>query len=130
MALHVSYSGFNNTAEYQASGIPWVTSSVVNGLEHFAFKTVSRSVTVKNVSGSTLSVAFTENGLNTGHYFQLISGESLSEDLRVTDLWLSGSGNSVTVIAGLTGIDVRTIGFRMTGSIVPPNTASVFEGMG
>lgn len=128
MSLQVPYAGFNYTPEYQSSGIPWVTSSIVSGVQHWQFGYVTRSVTVKNVSGSSnVRVAFTENGLATNHYFELTTGEGLSEDFRCTDLWIEATGNTVSVLAGLTNIQSNTLGFRMSGSSENP---PVLGGMG
>ncbi len=126
MTMQPPAAGFNLVAAYQTSGIPWVTSSIVTGVVHYELNYVSKTVTVKHVAGtSPIRVAFTQNGLNTSRYVELIPGENMSEELRATDIWISGSGNSVSVIAGLTTVQSNMLGFRMTGSLSP-----LFEGMG
>lgn len=96
--------GYNSLPDYMVPGVPWVTSSTVSGIVKFEFGTVTRSLTVKNVAGApNIKVAFTQNGLST-NYFELQTGESISDQLRVTELYVSGSGNTVSVLAGVTAI--------------------------
>jgi hypothetical protein len=96
--------GYHHMPEYMVAGIPWVTSSIVSGIQKYEFGTVTRTITVKNVAGApNIKVAFTQNGLST-NYFELQTGESISDQLRVTELYVSGSGNTVSVLAGVTAI--------------------------
>ena len=117
-------SGYNFATEYTVSSIPWVTSSVINGVQKYSFPCVTKTLIVKNVFGSSnLRVAFTNNGLAT-NYFELIPGESFDGEFRVTQVFLSGSNTSTTVIAGLTTI---------LSSDVPEYSSSVgplFNGIG
>jgi len=126
--------GLGWVAEYQASGIPWVTSSLVvpalggNPL-HVNFPTVTRFFVVKNTvsTGSDeapMRVGFSVNGTtgSTGtKFFVLSNGESFSGELKVTDLYLLsddvGRATSGTVIAGLTGIPRTELINNWSGSI-------------
>lgn len=101
--------GFNATAEFMVSGLPWITSSLVaNGtISQFDFDYYSKFIVVKNnTAGTVARVGVTRLGLGTSNYFELIGGESISLDWRICQLHVSASTGSptVSVIAGLTGI--------------------------
>ncbi len=119
-------------AEFQVSGVPWVTASFASGPLQIRFGDVTLSgslaektyvtkwIRVANVTtGSTevLRVAFTLRGLTTSNnYFSLKPGEVFQADLRITELWLSGtSALPYEVTAGLTGIERRQ-SLLITGS--------------
>jgi len=112
--------------EYQISAIPWVTSSTVSGIKRHRFSTldeaqpfedpdgttfirwdrVSKWVIIRNNSSGSMKAAFTRNGFNTAHYFKLEACESFSGDLRLSEIWLSGSAEQeYVVLAGLTGCE-------------------------
>jgi len=111
--------GYNNASEYSVPGIPWVTSSTtgVNEIIRYSFPLVSNSVVVKNstVSSNNLRAGFTANGLMGSNYLELVPGESIAMDVRITDLFVSGSSTTHTVYAELTGI-LRAQGLVLTGS--------------
>lgn len=99
--------GGNFAAEFSVSPIPWVTSSVASGIVRYDFGNVTKSLLVKNVAGSgEVRVGFTAQGLSApkNNYFSLAVGESMGGDYRIKSLFISGSGNSVMVLVGLTGI--------------------------
>lgn len=119
--------GIGNSASYQVSGIPWVSSSVApvsgSSTEVVSFPQVTKFIVVKNTNATDvkLRVGFSENGvLNTSNYFLLSRGESFGGDLKVTDIHLmSDSGSTVTysVVAGLTNIDRTELVNNWSGSI-------------
>jgi hypothetical protein len=122
MSLNYAYSGANSVPEYLVSAIPWVTASVVSGLVQYTFPQVSMFIIVKNISGANIKVGFTQNGVNGTNYFSLAQSEAFSGDFRTTSLFVSGSGNSVNVVAGMTMIQTRNF---------PTLTASNgFQGVG
>jgi len=110
-------------SEYQVSGIPFVTSSVLGSavITKVEFPTVTQSVVVRNeTSGSTIAVAFARNGFSNGHYFTLLGQESYADRLRIKDLWLSHSAgvtSTTSVVCGLTTI-LRSNFPVLTGSNV------------
>jgi hypothetical protein len=114
--------GYSAATEFTVSSIPWVTSSILGTEEkrHIGFPNVTKSIVVKNSPTSTdaMQVAFTLNGLSQvfANYFQLIPGESMTADVRVIDLWLSGSNTPFTVYADLTGIPAKMMLMGLTGS--------------
>lgn len=106
MALHSHLSpGYNSAPDYIVPGLPWVTSSIVTGVQQYDFPYVTRTITVKNVGAAgNIRVAFTQNGLTTGNYFDMVPGEAWQDDLRIKRLFVSGSGQTVAVIGSLTAI--------------------------
>lgn len=97
---------------YQASGIPYITSSQISAgeIHTINFNQVTRFFNVQNVGTVTtdmIAVAVTQNGLATGNYFTLGQGVSFRDELRTICLFIScSSGADVPyqVIAGLTNI--------------------------
>lgn len=108
---------------YQASAVPYITSSLIsNGqTQVIQFQNVTRFFNVQNVGTVTtdeIAVAVTERGLTTGNYFTLGQGVSFRDELRTTRLYIScSSGTSVRyqVIAGLTNISANQF-LLLTGS--------------
>lgn len=108
---------------YQASAVPYITSSLIsNGqVQQVTFNQVTRFFNVQNVGTVTtdeIAVAVTERGLTTGNYFTLGQGVSFRDELRTTRLFIScSSGTSVRyqVIAGLTNISSNQF-LLITGS--------------
>lgn len=108
--------GFGHLPSYDAPGIPWVTSSTVTGIQQYEFPYVTRTITVKNVSGANnIRIAFTQNGIASGNYIDMVPGEALEEEFRITRLYVSSSGNTVAVMAGLTAI-LQGFAPALTGS--------------
>ena len=70
MSLNWAKPGHNSAAEYQVSGVPWVTGSMsvdTSTSEKVAFPYVTRWVVITNSDasgGDNLYVAFTDNGVN------------------------------------------------------------------
>jgi hypothetical protein len=111
----------SHVQEYQLSGIPWVTTSIISANEtrEIQFDSVTRDITVKNNTASTtVAVAFTENGLKPGNanFFYLNGSDSLSEPIRCSKLFVSSSLGEpeISVIASLTCIKANLL--VITGS--------------
>lgn len=116
MSLNNPIPGPQYGAEFNVSAVPFVTSSVASGVKRIRFSYLTKFVKVKNDTNAELHVGFTENGLTkTNNYYSLDQNESFEAEIRVTELWLSGSGNSYQMVAGLTGISDRHIA-QLTGS--------------
>lgn len=116
--------GLNNVGNYQVSGIPFASSSIVAPATsstpvEISFPSVTKFVVVKNINptSGTLRVGFSANGVKTGtNYFLLDKGESFSGDLKLSSMFLlsnNGTAISASVIAGLTGI---VPGFNLTSA--------------
>lgn len=122
-------AGFDWTAEYMVSSLPWVTSSTASGIKHHEFPKVTKEFVIKNQGAGNIIIAFTRNGLNSSNYIQLVATEAFSASIRVKDLWISGSGASYTLFAGLTLVDRRDMPV-LTGSLSPSDGESTWEGIG
>lgn len=120
-------AGLSNVGSYQASGIPWTSSSLIAPASgstplQVTFPAVTKSIIVKNVSTVTgsMRVGFSENGVSsTNNFFLLDRGESFAADLRVTSIFLlSNNGTALTasVVAGLTNIEAGELRNNWSGS--------------
>lgn len=117
-------AGLQNVGSYQVSGKPFVTGAVncgnVGGPVKIQFPNVTKWVMIQNDDITEVRVGFSsascEAGLhdNTGHFFVAASGTTSGPgqigplDLKLTELWLSGSRH-VNVVAGLTFINQGAI---------------------
>jgi hypothetical protein len=131
-------SGLSNTAEYMASGLPWVSSSAIPSGSTWAieFPYVTNHLSVLNAgsSASTLGIGFTLSGSQNTNRVLLNSSTTVqgrfSEHLRVTKLYLTAVTNNVTasVFAGLTTIPAKHFP-TLTGSapVAYDPTGSVYE---
>ena len=116
-------------SEYQASGVPFVTSSAHNEVTatpiQVSMPYVARWVQVFNTdptAGDTLRVGFTENGVKSvpnANYLILSGGQNTGRlELKCTDLWFRQHGatpTSFSMLAGLTNVSPSNF-FAMTGS--------------
>lgn len=113
-------TGQNNVAEYQASGLPYVTQSVASAgsVSNVQFPFVTNEITIKNNSDGILKIGFTSNGLAGSNFFTLPVSGSYGGRLRVTDLFFSAQAGSVTyeVVAGLTTIPRQEF-YILTGAL-------------
>ena len=132
--LHPS-PGVGAVGQYQLSGIPYATASVLiqnvldgEGTTQISFPYVTKFVTVVNEhSGSSakLRVGFSALGVtgsatnDTGNnYFILDNGESYNGEFRVSSLYLAGNSTNTTasVIAGMTGIPAQKLRTNWSGT--------------
>jgi len=125
-------AGLNNVGSYQVSGIPYATGSLSatsGDALKITFPYVTRWVHIINHGATELTCSFSENGLSGNNHFKLHRTHGSNEgyysprlELKVTELWFSGSGN-FDVVAGLTGLPVERItnispsGSNWSGSI-------------
>ena len=89
--------GLNAVGQYQLSGIPYASSSIVvtnTAVTEIEFPTITKFVTVTNThSGSSkpLRVAFSSAGAqNDKNHFTLDNGESYTSEFRVKAIYLAG----------------------------------------
>jgi hypothetical protein len=134
MGLNYPFMGESYVPAYQISATPWVTSSnVVQGaITEVTFSHVSRFFVIKNNGSATsaIAVGFTRTGLAApyNNYFILSGSESFSADLRVSRIFISGSGGGTvpyTIIAGLTNISAIDQRF-----FLPVTSSNGFAGVG
>jgi len=121
-------TGIGNVGSYQASAIPWVSSSVAPAYStdpssalKIEFPYVTKFIVVKNINetAGTLRVGFSANGVVSDNYFVLSKGESFDGELRVTELYLisnTGSPISASIVVGMTGIDSSNLPNSWSGS--------------
>ena len=116
-------------SEYQASGVPFVTSSASGEVSTTAiqitFPYVTRWIQVINtdtVSSHDLRFGFTQNGVNGvgGRNYVVLDGDTKTErlELKCTQLWFRRNAlqdTSFSVMAGLTNVPVKQF-FVLTGS--------------
>jgi hypothetical protein len=118
MPLNNPWPGGNLLAEYQISGVPWLSSSTIpaGNIRRVDFDRVTQFITVRNDATGTMRLAFTQAGL-TSNYWQLAANESVSERFRCTVLFLSGAvGAAYSIRAGMTNIGARHFPV-LTGSV-------------
>lgn len=112
--------GLNNPMEYMVSGLPFVTRSTVDGnsVQQINFPFVTNFFTIKNTTSGTLSVGFTENGVNGSNRFTLAENESFSADIRAKSIFVkseNSNSNTFELIAGMTQIPKKNFPV-LTGS--------------
>ena len=121
MPFQYPSSGQNNVAEYQASGLPYVTHSQVAAgtVNQISFPFVVNGFNIKNNSSGILRVGFTRNGVLGTNYFSLPVSGAFEAKIRITDLFVTAEAGTLVyeVVAGLTSI-VPTNFFILTGSYV------------
>jgi len=103
--------GLGNAASFQVSGVPYVTGGIdASSTTGLNFPLTTRWIVVSNVGGNaTLKVGFSENGVDGTNYFEVLTNEiSPRLEVKVTEIWLTGS-NNCSVVAGLTGIETVNI---------------------
>lgn len=99
------YAGFSSVSEYQVSAMPWVTASTITGTKLHRFPWVTRYFVLKNEGPGSMKVSFSETGFSTSNYFNVDTSGSLSLEVRVKELFLSGAGGTAyNLFAGLTTI--------------------------
>lgn len=122
----------NDVGQYQMSGLPFVTASVIaaNTTVKVEFPFVTKFVTVKTITpAASLRVGFTANGVLNTNYTTSEPSRSFSADLRVRELYLrvqNGTSVEYQVIAGLTTINSGTFPV-LTGSTPSDNTNFVYS---
>jgi len=133
--------GVNHTPAYQVSGRPYATGSIdalrgdgaLGEGSKITFPFVTRWIYLVNKDGTNdCRVGFSQNGVlgsdgddDWDNYFFIVPKDSTSQifELKVSELWLSGS-NNMSVMAGMTSIQSP----RVSGSSGPSWSGSVGVG--
>ena len=94
--------------------MPYLTSSTAAAGTpvYLSFPYVTKTITVGATGGAT-TFAFTANGLAGSNKYTVASGQSVTFEFRVKEMWVTGS--TFCVAAGLTGIPTASIP-TLTGS--------------
>ena len=113
--------GLGNAASFQVSGIPWVKGPIENAASgsqsplvtpSVSFPKVTRWLKVTNTDAAEteLICGFSQNGVQQfTNCFVVPGGQTLHLELKVTELYYTGSVSSFGVVAGLTGIETNNI---------------------
>ena len=111
--------GLGLVGAYQVSGIPYVKGPISNapangGPYKVTFPQVTRWVKVINYaqtgSNEEVLISFSAKGLeNQTHAMSVLPSSEIHLDLKVTELYYTGSSESFSVIAGLTYIQTDQI---------------------
>lgn len=135
MALkHQTHRGIGYLPSYQASAIPFVTSSLnvpVSTAEpvEISFDTISRFIVVTNTNSADdpnypMRFGFSRNGIKgveNSNYIVLDNGDTYSGELRVSKVFLLSDSSiyasSGSILAGLTDIEARYLQTNWSGSI-------------
>lgn len=104
MSLNNPKPGWGCVSEYQISALPWVSSSNVSGVYDITLPFVANFFTIMNTGTTLMKVGFTQNGVMGTNYFPLPVSGSYTANMRITKLFVSGTGASMTLVAGLTSI--------------------------
>ena len=128
MSLHHPKPNHNHAAEYQCSGIPFVTSSIANGVDttphKISFPYVTRWIQVFNTDASgaqDLRLGFTENGVNANplrEYLLIPGGASTPRlEIKCSEVFVRSDSGAAgySIIAGLTNV-TKSQFFTLTGS--------------
>ena len=126
MSVYTNKVGLRNVGSYQVSGKPFVTGAMNTlgpgnaGPVKLQFPSVTKWVLIQNNGAAAVRVGFSSASVefgkhdNTGHFLVPASGTTSGPgqigplDLKLTELWLSGSRH-VNVVAGLTFINQGAI---------------------
>lgn len=125
MGLKFPEPGYNSVPEYQVSGLPWAQAATVmsGAVNCHPFWRVSRWFAVTNHHAtSNVQVGFTSGAWGTGSFYFEVPPATMSPplELRVTEIWVRGSGSGGTnysIVAGLTSISPSNAP-QITGSYV------------
>ena len=113
MASYNYKPGLGNVGSFQVSGAPFVTGGVdcSGDAVKISFPAVTSWVMFQNDNsdeeGDPMKVAFSLNGIDE-NFFYVDDVPVGPLELKVTELWVSGSDHCV-VVAGLTGIETINI---------------------
>jgi len=135
---NVYTAGLGNVGSYQVSGAPFATGSLsaTNAIK-VEFPFVTSWIYVKNNdTNRSCKVGFSQLGVENSNYFTVhedhsnnVDGSSPRLDLKLSELWLSGSSD-VDVLAGLTNIPVARINNLSGSGVIVGNNWSGSVGVG
>jgi len=126
MAINYAYPSHGSTAEYQCSGVPYVTGThelVDTTVSRLSVPYVTRHFTVFNSGSGEVRVGFTENGVNSqpdANYFLVrADSESPRLEIKCQNVFVrkhqGTAPNVVTVVFALTNVTQDRF-FSVTGS--------------
>jgi len=118
-------AGLGNVGSYQASAVPFLTSSLAVPGSASApivveFPNVTRFVVVKNTGAEELRFGFSEAGTSGTNYYTVATGSEFQAEWKVTRVYLlsnTATATSASVAAGLTGIEAVALKNNWSGSL-------------
>lgn len=122
-------SGPNNTAEYMASGLPFVTASVQSSTPFkISFPYVTSELYINASGSSEVRVGFTSAGIQGSNYF-VVKGNDNPTPLRIRckELYImahAGANTGYSVMAAMTTINAVSFPV-LSGSVADPTTGRV-----
>lgn len=131
MSFQYPRSGPNNVAEYQASGLPWVSSStnVSTTPWKIPFPYVTSKLSFMVTGSGAVRVGFSQNGVN-GNNYMLVSGGTgwTTFELRCKEIYVRADAGAmnVSIAAGLTMIDEKVFPV-LTGSAIYNTGSTTFH---
>lgn len=120
-------SGINNVGEYQASGLPWVSSSVLTTTPvKISFPYVTNFISINGGTGSTdgVRLGFSQNGVNGTNYALIRGGEGWVQfDIRCKEIYIRSHVGTVSMsmCAGLTTIENKSFPVLTASAIFGAN---------
>lgn len=131
-------SGPNNVAEYQASGLPWVTGALVLSTTpvRIDFPYVTNAIhfhVYNHGSNVTMRFGFTENGVNGSNFGVIHDADGWATfDFRCKTIFVRADTGTVTcsIAAGLTTIDQRTFPILTSSAVYNTGTLGNVFGYG
>lgn len=138
MTYQNARSGPNNVGEYQTSGLPWVTSSLVTQTPlKIDFPYVTNHISVHGGAyGGTdgVRIGFSVNGVNGGNYALVKAADGWTQfDLRCKEIYVRADTGTVSMslCVGLTLIENKAFP-SLSGSAIynPAATSSLLYGYG
>lgn len=139
MSFQYPGPGANATAEYMASGLPWVSASTTTSgsVKRIDFPYVTSFFSIKHAGGAgSLTVGFTVSGTLGSNNFTLAASGAFAADMRIKTLFLTATSGTVNfeLVAGLTVIQPHRFP-TLTGSSNPGLSASMtpvfgYDGLG
>jgi len=135
MPLGNPQTGFQHSAEYQSSAIPWVTSSCVapastSPAACYEFPMVSKTITVINNGPGYLDLGFTQNGMRFGNSVSLPPSSSLWVDWRVTKVYVRGNTPTQPIFSLAVGLTTIPAGMMPLLSGTLPDGTPGWSGVG
>ena len=117
MTMSNPKEGFQNSQAYVCPGIPFVYTG--SGTGSIAFPNVTRSLAITAKSADASIYFQTGSAGITARKFIILSGTTVTLDLRVRDIFYQTAG-TVSILAGCTMID---------SSCMPQLTSSMWAGI-
>lgn len=124
-------AGVQFVPSYHPPGVPWISGSVaITGIVKIEFPTVSKFFTINATRSTTaIGLAFTPEGAASTARKYIITGSVNTFDLRVKDIFLSGSGGVVDILGGLTADINRREYLTLTSSNPAPSGSQYLPGV-